>query len=650
VIESTEALTVIDVNSGKFTGGKNLEDTIVKTNIEAAAEIARQVRLRDIGGIIVCDFIDMSSESGRNKVLATLETGLRRDRTRTTIQSFSALGLLEFTRKRVGKDLAGQLRGKCPTCEGLGTVMSPESMSIEAYREIRQLAHERLNGRVEPRKIGVSVAPTVGAQLAYWYENETAALEREVNAKVALSVDQALHPERLKISFIDEKAVVAAPRVRVGDEIEAELLQARLPNPASALAVVDGRLAEVENAAGAVGQTIKIKIIDISEDGAILAEPRTQVGEGAEKHRHRRRGRGRELTPAEQSEEAEELRELAEEAAKGLGNRPPLGISTGSEPDVEDAEARARAAQQRGVVRPPIVPQHPAPPAASRVVVPFEAVSAATAGEAEGLLHRRRRRRRRRGRGGAGLEGSGGPAGAGIPQHSLEAQGGVESYVEEEPAEAGPLPLVAASYIGEGGQRRRRRRRRRGGAGRGQIVLTPENQAVPERHIFRAAADGRLEATGQTAPPEPTRALAPVRFRTAAVAVSPPPPSLKLAPEDSKVTRPARRRRDDANLRIAGAIEAPAPIAALPRPMEPSADEAAPTPTPTRRRVTRKAAVEAEPIAEAKPKKTVTRKVATTKTTAVKATVPKAATSGTKKKTSVKKTTTRKVATRKKKS
>ena len=106
VIETTEALTVIDVNSGKFTGGKNLEDTIVKTNIEAAAEIARQVRLRDIGGIIVCDFIDMSTENARNRVITTLEAGLRKDRTRSTIQSFSALGLLEFTRKRVGKDLS----------------------------------------------------------------------------------------------------------------------------------------------------------------------------------------------------------------------------------------------------------------------------------------------------------------------------------------------------------------------------------------------------------------------------------------------------------------------------------------------------------------------------------------------------------------
>jgi ribonuclease G len=151
VIESTEALTVVDVNSGKFTGGKNLDDTIVRTNVEAASEIARQVRLRDIGGIIVCDFIDMSSEGDRSKVISGLQEGLRKDRTRSTIQSFSPLGLLEFTRKRVGKDLGQQLRGKCPTCEGLGSVMSPESVTIGTFREIRT-ATGRSTSTSRPRR------------------------------------------------------------------------------------------------------------------------------------------------------------------------------------------------------------------------------------------------------------------------------------------------------------------------------------------------------------------------------------------------------------------------------------------------------------------------------------------------------------------
>ena len=228
VIETTEALTVIDVNSGKFTGGKNLEDTIVKTNIEAAAEIARQVRLRDIGGIIVCDFIDMGSEGARNKVIATLENGLRRDRTRTTIQSFSALGLLEFTRKRVGKDLAGQLRGTCPTCSGLGSVMSPESVAIETFRQIRALGRSfvRPNGRAgvkkpaEEKAIVVYAAPSVGAQLEYWYEDEMTNLEREIGARVGVVVDATLHPEKTRVEVAPHGVIPSIDGVRVGDELE----------------------------------------------------------------------------------------------------------------------------------------------------------------------------------------------------------------------------------------------------------------------------------------------------------------------------------------------------------------------------------------------------------------------------------------------
>lgn len=343
VIETTEALTVIDINSGKFTGGKNLEDTIVKTNIEAAAEIARQVRLRDIGGIIVCDFIDMNSESARNKVIATLEAGLRKDRTRTTIQSFSPLGLLEFTRKRVGKDLSGQLRGACPTCTGIGTVMSPESVTISTFRKI---AFES-NGAKQP--VHIHAAPIVGAQVEFWYETELQKLAETIGTTIDVRVDPAIHPERPQIVHGDE---AAAAVVRVGDEFEVELLNMRLPNATSAVAVVNGRLVEVENAANIAGHTLKIKVIDVDGDD-ILAEPRSPgvsgvpaaaSADGAAKKRRRRGGRGRkkELTAAEQ---AEELRELAEEAARGLEVRAAIGISTQAEADAEDANTLADEAQ-----------------------------------------------------------------------------------------------------------------------------------------------------------------------------------------------------------------------------------------------------------------------------------------------------------------
>ncbi|GAC1312099.1 MAG: hypothetical protein NVSMB19_26440 [Vulcanimicrobiaceae bacterium] len=405
VIETTEALTVIDVNSGKFTGGKNLEDTIVRTNIEAAAEIARQVRLRDIGGIIVCDFIDMSTENARTRVITTLEAGLRKDRTRTTIQSFSALGLLEFTRKRVGKDLGAQLRGACPTCVGLGSVMSPESVAIETFREIRRFGTEHRNGGTTQMPIGVITAPTVAAQLEYWYEDELAGLERELETKIAVRVDAALHPERTRVEALSSVDAATAPpaNVRVGDELEVDLVHARLPVATSALAIVADRLVEVEHASNAVGETIKIKIIDIDDEGTILAEPRSTVipmAAAESKKRRRRGGRGRKaaLTPAEQEEQ---LRELAEEAAKGAGTRPALGISTTAEAEAEDEETRAHTATS-----PPLatVTSLHAVPEYAAVDETGEGRAYASYGGpagAEGDRKRRRRRRRRRGPGDA---------------------------------------------------------------------------------------------------------------------------------------------------------------------------------------------------------------------------------------------------------
>ncbi|GAC1547953.1 MAG: hypothetical protein NVS2B17_32460 [Candidatus Velthaea sp.] len=341
VIETTEALTVIDVNSGKFTGGKNLEDTIVKTNIEAAAEIARQVRLRDIGGIIVCDFIDMNTEGARNKVIATLEAGLRKDRTRSTIQSFSPLGLLEFTRKRVGKDLGGQLRGACPTCSGLGTVMSPETVTIATFR---QIAHAK-NGHGE--HVHIAASPNVAAQVEFWYEDELKALSEQIGKPINVRVDAAVHPERPQV--LANGALPELAPVRVGDEFDVELLNVRTPTGTSALAVVNGRLVEVENAANYAGNPMKIKVIDVDEN-EILAEPRMPValagspaaaGEGKRKRRRGGRGRTKPLTAAEQ---AEELRELAEEAAKGIGARPAIGISTTEEAEVEQTDRKTKVA------------------------------------------------------------------------------------------------------------------------------------------------------------------------------------------------------------------------------------------------------------------------------------------------------------------
>ena len=123
IIERTEALTVIDVNTGKNVGTSNLEETVYRNNLEAAEEIARQLRLRDIGGIIVIDFIDMEIRQNREEVIRSFREALARDKTRTQVFDISDLGLVEMTRKRISEGLLESLSGTCPTCNGRGIVL-----------------------------------------------------------------------------------------------------------------------------------------------------------------------------------------------------------------------------------------------------------------------------------------------------------------------------------------------------------------------------------------------------------------------------------------------------------------------------------------------------------------------------------------------
>ncbi|HTX59788.1 MAG TPA: Rne/Rng family ribonuclease, partial [Verrucomicrobiae bacterium] len=592
VIETTEALTVIDVNSGKFTGGRNLEDTIVKTNVEAANEIARQVRLRDIGGIIVVDFIDMSSEAARNKVIKSLEDGLRRDRTRATIQSFSNLGLLEFTRKRVGKDLGAQLRGSCPTCSGLGSVMSSQSVAIETFRQIRQSADGKKGNVV------AHVAPTVASQMEFWYEDECEELARSLAMPIHVRVDPMLHPEKARVDLVPEFKEERSHVVRVGDEHDVELLPGRLPNATSAAAVVDGHIVEVENAANNAGNTARIRIIDVDdEEDYVLAELMT-AGVAAEKKKRRGRGRGRKgaLTA---TEESKQLRELAEEAARFSAGRPPIGITTVTEE--EEAEDKALIAERRGEKQ------------ADAIIIAEGEVQHAEEG---GRGKRRRRRRGRRGRGGEN----------GAQQSQPQPQQRAERAEEDQPPQRVPAQHEAGE--GEGGHHKRRRRRRgrrgrgSGGEGVGPVVepLTgglPVAPTVPDRHIFRVGSDGAAHPTGATAPREPSRAIAP-RRGAQPPAVEPPPPSLTMPEEQPKKTKPARRRRTVAS-GIAGELEA-TPIAALPPAQEKkstrvarkrpaaAAEPEAPAPS-TPKRTARKTAASDGAAAEAKPKR-VTRKKA----------------------------------------
>ncbi len=142
IIDQTEALTTVDVNTGGFTGGRNFDDTIFKTNLEAAQVIARQLRLRNLGGIIICDFIDMDNAEHRSAVLDEFKKALAKDHTRVSVNDFSPLGLIEMTRKRTRESLAHVLCEPCPTCQGRGEVKTAQTVCYEILREIVREARQ----------------------------------------------------------------------------------------------------------------------------------------------------------------------------------------------------------------------------------------------------------------------------------------------------------------------------------------------------------------------------------------------------------------------------------------------------------------------------------------------------------------------------
>jgi ribonuclease G len=142
VIDQTEAMTTVDVNTGSFVGQRNLEETVFRTNLEAAQAVARQLRLRNLGGIIIIDFIDMDGPDHRRQVLRTLEKSLARDHAKTTVYDFSPLGLVEMTRKRTVESLERQLSEPCPECSGRGTIKTAETVTYEIFREITRAVRQ----------------------------------------------------------------------------------------------------------------------------------------------------------------------------------------------------------------------------------------------------------------------------------------------------------------------------------------------------------------------------------------------------------------------------------------------------------------------------------------------------------------------------
>jgi ribonuclease G len=194
IIEPTEALVSIDVNSGRYTGKKDPEKTVTKTNVEAAREIARQLRLRDVGGIIVCDFIDMETKANRDRVLQELRTHLGRDRARTKAFAVSDLGLIEMTRQRVRQSHFHAMTEPCPICQGTGRVFTAETIVRRMERAVRRLANE---GRREG--IVVKLHPDTAMYVLEEEKDLVKKLEKSVGFMVEMRDDPLLKPDEFKL-------------------------------------------------------------------------------------------------------------------------------------------------------------------------------------------------------------------------------------------------------------------------------------------------------------------------------------------------------------------------------------------------------------------------------------------------------------------
>jgi ribonuclease G len=194
VIQPTEALVSIDVNTGRYTGKKDPEKTILRTNLEAAREIARQLRLRDLGGIIVCDFIDMETRSNRDRVLQELRTHLGRDRARTKAMAVSDLGMVEMTRQRIRPSLHASMTTECPTCSGTGRVFRPEIVARRLERSLRRVGHEK-----REKSLTIRLHPEVALYLLEEEPKLLGSLGRSIGVELETRDDPMMHLDEFRL-------------------------------------------------------------------------------------------------------------------------------------------------------------------------------------------------------------------------------------------------------------------------------------------------------------------------------------------------------------------------------------------------------------------------------------------------------------------
>jgi ribonuclease G len=305
MIDYAEAMTVIDVNSGSFTGrgkGARLEDTISKTNLEAAEETVRQLRLRDIGGIIVIDFIDMARARNREAVLKTLRKMLDEDRTKTYVMEISPLGLVEMTRQNVTDGVREILTKTCPTCEGEGVVLSEETVAIDVERKLRELVAEK----PKPESFLIQVHPQVSSFLINGPGRPILDIERDLGKHFHFEGSESLPIDHFAVMMegsVDEVEERALP-FREGEEVLVTIEEPHMYEENDAVAKVDGYVISVAEAMRHIGQKRLVRIEHVTRSAATAAlvegqEPPDDAPEGATdddrpaRRRGRRGGRGR---------------------------------------------------------------------------------------------------------------------------------------------------------------------------------------------------------------------------------------------------------------------------------------------------------------------------------------------------------------------
>jgi ribonuclease G len=299
MIDYAEALTVIDVNSGSFTGrgkGARLEDTILRTNLEAAEAVVNELRLRDIGGIIVIDFIDMAKARNRNEVLKVLRKSLEEDRTKTFTAEISKLGLVEMTRQNVTEGVREIMSRPCPTCDGEGVIKSEETIAIEVERRLRDVAAQADPG-VEA--FLVQMNPRVSAQFTGDQARVLHQLEADTGRFFHFEGSEGLPLDHFDITMEGSRKDVAEKAIpwREGDEVLVEIIEPHMYNVDDAVAKIDGYVISVSGAGTLVGEKKLVRLTDVGRTAASAVvlgddgEPVNPAADASDEPGKRRRGR-----------------------------------------------------------------------------------------------------------------------------------------------------------------------------------------------------------------------------------------------------------------------------------------------------------------------------------------------------------------------